>query len=173
MMEMANKIVADDEIENVGIMDGFMEDIEGLMDEIAEAEGMVAVGSEEDMSEIMDRRPDSPEILMNNLRGDYRSVDARREELADLVGFNAASETPDDVLALLHPVLAGQQEGVASLGALSPETMVPPRLRLQADCRCRLRCQRRRASVLYQWAWLMEAMSKIFKTVAARRALPL
>ena len=124
-MEMANKIVADDEIENVGIMDGFMEDIEGLMDEIAEAEGMVAVGSEEDMSEIMDRRPDSPEILMNNLRGDYRSVDARREELADLVGFNAASETPDDVLALLQPVLAGQQEGVASLGALSPETMVP------------------------------------------------
>ena len=103
-MEMAEnqtmQIVEDDEIENVGIMDGFMEGIEGLMDEIAEAEG-VAVDSDEDMSEIMDRRPDSPEVLMNNLRGDYRSVDARREELADLVGYNAATETPDDVLALL------------------------------------------------------------------------
>jgi len=120
-------MVEDDEIENVGIMDGFMEDIESLMDEISEAEG-VAVDSDEDMSEIMDRRPDSPEILMNNLRGDYRSVDARREELADLVGYNAATETPDDVLALLQPVLAQQQEGVAALDPLSsPEMMgMPP-----------------------------------------------
>ena len=114
-MEMAEnqtmQIVEDDEIENVGIMDGFMEGIEGLMDEISEAEG-VAVDSDEDMSEIMDRRPDSPEVLMNNLRGDYRSVDARREELADLVGYNAATETPDDVLALLQPVLAQQQQNL-------------------------------------------------------------
>ena len=122
-----NQTMEDHEIENVGIMDGFMEDIESLMDEISEAEG-VAVDSDEDMSEIMERRPDSPEVLMNNLRGDYRSVDARREELADLVGYNAATETPDDVLALLQPVLAQQQEGVAALDPLSsPEMMgMPP-----------------------------------------------
>jgi len=116
------QIVEDDEIENVGIMDGFMEDIESLMEEITEDEG-IASDSDEDMSEIMDRRPDSPEILMNNLRGDYRSIDARREELADLVGYNAATETPDDVLALLQPVLAQQQEGVAALGPLSSPEM--------------------------------------------------
>jgi len=121
------QVVEDDEIENVGIMDGFMEDIESLMEEITEDEG-IASDSDEDMAEIMDRRPDSPEILMNNLRGDYRSIDARREELADLVGYNAATETPDDVLALLQPVLAQQQEGVAALGPLSsPEmTGMPP-----------------------------------------------
>jgi hypothetical protein len=46
---------------------------------------------------------------MNNLRGDMRSIDARVEELADLVGYNAAADTPEDVLALLQPVLAQQQ----------------------------------------------------------------
>ena len=105
------KHVKDEEIENVGIMSGFMEDIEELMEEITEAEMNGKAG--EDMAMIMDRQPDSPEILMNNLRGDYRSVDARREELADLVGMKAAVETPDDVLALLQPVLA--QQGIESL----------------------------------------------------------
>lgn len=64
-------------------------------------------GDEADVSMIMDRRPDSPEILMNTLRGDVRSIDARREELADMVGYNAAMQTPDEVLAMLQPVLAG------------------------------------------------------------------
>jgi len=105
------KHVKDEEIENVGIMSGFMEDIEELMEEITEAEMNGKAG--EDMAMIMNRQPDSPEILMNNLRGDYRSVDARREELADLVGMKAAVETPDDVLALLQPVLA--QQGIESL----------------------------------------------------------
>ena len=105
------KHVKDEEIENVGIMSGFMDDIEELMEEITEAEMNGKAG--EDMAMIMNRQPDSPEILMNNLRGDYRSVDARREELADLVGMKAAVETPDDVLALLQPVLA--QQGIESL----------------------------------------------------------
>jgi hypothetical protein len=37
---------------------------------------------------MLGRTPDSPEILMNNLRGDMRSIDARRDELADLVGYS-------------------------------------------------------------------------------------
>ena len=94
--------------ENVGIMQGFMDafdddDLEGDEDE-------------EGMAETMERRPDSPEILMNNLRGDMRSIDARREELADLVGYAAASETPEPVLAMLQPVLA--QQGGGGIGGL-------------------------------------------------------
>jgi hypothetical protein len=93
--------ISEDDVENVGIMQGFMD---GEYDDEDENE------DDDSMSEkMLDRRPDSPEILMNNLRGDMRSIDARVEELADLVGYNAASETPEGVLALLQPVLAAQQ----------------------------------------------------------------
>ena len=102
MMEM------DDDVENVGIMQGFM-------DSMAE-EGDDEGDDDEDPEEKMERRPNTPEILMNNLRGDMRSVDARRDELADLVGFQAATETPDTVLAMLQPILA--QQGGGGIGAL-------------------------------------------------------
>ena len=110
------QMVDDDEIENVGIMSGFMDDLEELMSEI-DAEEME--GEDADMAAMMGRTPDSPEILMNNLRGDIRSIDARREELADLVGAREAEETPEGVLALLQPVLAQQQ-------AAPPMPMAPP-----------------------------------------------
>lgn len=135
MIKMAKEkiqMVDDDEIENVGIMSGFLDDIDELMEEI-EKEGQVEEGDDADMARILDRRPDSPEILMNNLRGDYRSIDARREELADRVGYNAAQQTPDEVLAMLQPVFA--QQGIAALpmggadvGALPMDAMtgMPP-----------------------------------------------
>lgn len=121
MMEM----VDDDQIENVGIMSGFMDDIEELMAEISEEEmnGMEE-GDEADMAQMMNRTPDSPEILMNNLRGDMRSIDARREELADLVGMREAEETPEGVLALLQPVLA-QQDAVAAMPMPMPMPAPP------------------------------------------------
>ena len=93
------------DVENVGIMQGFLDDMEDGPEEEDEDEG-------DEVS--MERRPDSPEILMNNLRGDMRSIEARRDELADLVGYAAASETPEPVLAMLQPILA--QGG--GLGAL-------------------------------------------------------
>jgi hypothetical protein len=102
------------DVENVGIMQGFkdlFEDEDPLMPE-----------EDMEMAELLGRTPDSPEILMNNLRGDMRSVDARRDELADLVGFQAAEETPEPVLAMLQPVLA-QQGGIGALpvpGAMPP-----------------------------------------------------
>jgi hypothetical protein len=99
MMEM------DDDVENTGIMQGFMDS----MSDDDEDEG-------DDPEAMMERRPDTPEILMNNLRGDMRSVSARRDELADLVGYQAATETPDSVLAMLQPVLA--QQGGGGIGAL-------------------------------------------------------
>lgn len=93
--------VSPEEADNVGIMQGFMEVVDSMEDDDYEDE-------DNDMAKMLDRRPDSPEILMNNLRGDMRSVDARVEELADLVGYRAAAETPTEVLALLQPVLASQ-----------------------------------------------------------------
>ena len=96
----------DDDIENMGIMQGFMD---SMADEGDDEGG-------EDPEMMMERRPDSPEILMNNLRGDMRSVDARRDELADLVGYQAATETPETVLAMLQPILA--QQGGGGIGAL-------------------------------------------------------
>jgi hypothetical protein len=126
------QMVDDDEVENVGIMSGFMDDIEELMEEIAQQE-TAGEGDDADMARILDRRPDSPEVLMNNLRGDYRSIDARREELADRVGYNAAQQTPDEVLAMLQPIFA--QQGIAALpmggadvGALPMDAMtgMPP-----------------------------------------------
>jgi hypothetical protein len=126
------QMVDDDEIENVGIMSGFLDDIDDLMEEI-EKEGQVEEGDDADMARILDRRPDSPEILMNNLRGDYRSIDARREELADRVGYNAAQQTPDEVLAMLQPIFAQQGIGAlpmggADVGALPMDAMtgMPP-----------------------------------------------
>ena len=104
---MNKKIMSeDDDIENMGIMQGFMD----LIDDEGDDEGG------EDPEVMMERRPDSPEILMNNLRGDMRSVDARRDELADLVGYQAATETPEQVLAMLQPILA--QQGGGGIGAL-------------------------------------------------------
>jgi len=114
--------------ENVGIMQGFMDDVHEMLgvDDMFDEEP----GEEDDggVAKAMGRRPNSPEILMNNLRGDMRSVDARIEELAEMVGYNAAASTPPEVLALLQPVL--KQQGIAALAAVAPAmpemAMAPP-----------------------------------------------
>lgn len=114
---MNKRMMEEDDIENVGIMQGFMDS----MSDEDEDEGD---DEDEDPKEKMERRPDTPEILMNNLRGDMRSVDARRDELADLVGYQAATETPDSVLAMLQPVLA-QQGGIGALPQSGPMAQGP------------------------------------------------
>lgn len=65
----------------------------------------------------MERSPQNPEILMNNLRGDMRSVDARYAELADMVGEEAAMDTPPEVLAILqdHFAMMDQPQGIGGL----------------------------------------------------------
>ena len=123
-------MVDEDQVENVGIMSGFMDDLEGLLEELSaeEMEGMKE-GDEADMARTMERSPDSPEILMNNLRGDMRSIDARREELSDLVGFREAEETPEGVLALLQPILGQQAEPMMppqGMPAMMPPQGMPP-----------------------------------------------
>lgn len=100
---------------NSGIMAGFDENMEDMQPE----------EPEEQMSP-MARTPQNPEILMNTLRGDMRSVDARVQELAQMVGEQAAQETPPEVLALLQAQLAAPQMPQGGIGALPQTPMMPP-----------------------------------------------
>ena len=95
-----------------GIMSGFEDDINAM--------------DEEDEMPPMARTPQNPEILMNNLRGDMRSVDARYEELAQMVGEEAAMATPPEVMAMLMGQM-GQQGGIGALpqGAAMPPPAMP------------------------------------------------
>lgn len=127
MFKKANKDVNP---ENVGIMQGFAD----MLDD-DELETIMGDSEEKDIdtATMQERTPKSPEILMNNLRGDMRSIDARVEELADLVGYNAAASTPTEVLALLQPVLAAEaQQGIGALPAAGisgqPPQGMPPSL---------------------------------------------
>jgi hypothetical protein len=99
-----------------GIMSGFdMED----MDEMEDSENAAL----EEMPP-MARTPQNPEILMNTLRGDMRSVDARYMELAQMVGEEAAMETPPEVLAMLMGQMGAQQGGIGALP--QGQEMMPP-----------------------------------------------
>lgn len=105
---------------NSGILSGFDMDEMGEMPEPEE--------SSEEMPQ-MARTPQNPEILMNTLRGDMRSVDARYQELAQMVGEEAAMETPPEVLAMLQMQLGAQQGGIGALpGAqgMAPAGMPQP-----------------------------------------------
>ena len=107
------------EAQNSGILSGFMDSEEDDMEEQASPEDQ----SLEELP-VMARTPQNPEILMTNLRGDMRSLDARYVELAQMVGEQAAMETPPEVLAMLMGQL-GQQAG--GIGALPQgQTMTPP-----------------------------------------------
>jgi hypothetical protein len=100
---------------NSGIMAGFDENMEDMRPE----------EPEEQMSP-MARTPQNPEILMNTLRGDMRSMDARVQELAQMVGDQAAQETPPEVLALLQAQLAAQQMPQSGIGGLPQSAGMPP-----------------------------------------------
>jgi hypothetical protein len=116
--------VPDDQVENVGIMQGFLDDEDDLESMLGRDEDEEETSEEDQNNESMSRTPRTPEILMNNLRGDMRSMDARVEELADLVGYNAAMDTPEEVLMLLQPVLAKQGIGGLPAGGAAPA--MPP-----------------------------------------------
>jgi len=97
---------------NSGIMAGFEDEMPEAPEE-----------STEEMPQ-MARTPQNPEILMNTLRGDMRSVDARYQELAQMVGEDAAMETPPEVLAMLMGQMGAQQGGIGSLP--QGQEMAPP-----------------------------------------------
>ena len=99
-------------VRNSGIMAGFEDD------------DMLEAPEKEDEMPVMARTPQNPEILMNNLRGDMRSVDARYQELAQMVGDEAAQvgrgaqPGEDDQLrqSLPLPGRAGEPQGRESQG---------------------------------------------------------
>jgi hypothetical protein len=94
----------------------------GFEDEMPEA-------PEDNVEEMpqMARTPQNPEILMNTLRGDMRSVDARYQELAQMVGEDAAMETPPEVLAMLQMQLGAQPQQQGGIGSLpQAQGMAPP-----------------------------------------------
>ncbi len=101
------------DVNNVGIMQGFAEDDGEEMGMEPEQEAAPS-----------DRSPSDPEVLMNNLRGDYRSVDARYMELAQMVGEEAASQTPPEVLAMLQMQMAPPAGGIGDLQGMQPA--MPP-----------------------------------------------
>jgi len=107
------------ESRNSGIMAGFEDEMPEEMPEEPET----------DMPQ-MARTPQNPEILMNTLRGDMRSTNARVQELAQMVGEQAAQETPPEVLALLQTQLAAPQGGIGALpqgqGMAPPPMGMPP-----------------------------------------------
>lgn len=103
------------EAQSSGIMSGFdMDEMEDDVDGNADMEDMPP----------MARTPQNPEILMNTLRGDMRSVDARYMELAQMVGEEAAMETPPEVLAMLMGQMGAQQGGIGALP--QGQAMAPP-----------------------------------------------
>lgn len=103
---------------NSGIMAGFEEDEDMMEEEMAEE------------TPPMTRSPQNPEILMNNLRGDIRSIDARYLELAQMVGEEAAMETPPEVLAMLQSQMGAQAAppppAAGGIGALPQTPQMPP-----------------------------------------------
>ena len=94
---------------NSGIMAGFD------MDEMEDMNEMPEPSETSEEMPQMSRTPQNPEILMNNLRGDVRSVDARYYELAQMVGEEAAMETPPEVLAMLQGQFQQQAGGIGGL----------------------------------------------------------
>ena len=101
----------------------------GIMQGFDDEEPKDIEENDDDMMEEVSRRsPSSPEILMNNLRGDMRSVDARYQELAEMVGEDVAMETPPEVLAMLQSQFTAQQapSGISGLPAGGAPMAPPP-----------------------------------------------
>jgi hypothetical protein len=105
--------------ENVGIMSGFKDD-EGMASEILK-EG-------ETQQKAVDESADYVE-LMDAIRGNDKTEEQRRDELAGVVGEADANKTPDSVLVLVQPVMqmldaTTASEGIAQMD--QGQMMMPP-----------------------------------------------
>jgi len=57
-----------------------------------------------------------PESLINAIRGNQKPLEARYQELAQLVGSQDAMQTPESVLALVQPALMMTEQGAVDSG---------------------------------------------------------
>lgn len=93
---------------------------EAAMLQEAEA-GAMARGQElgvqyaQDMMQGIDQAQ-STEDLINALRGNDKTLDSRRSELAGFVGQDDANQTPESVLAMVQPVIMMTEEGMMDSG---------------------------------------------------------
>lgn len=81
---------------------------------------------EDTEDDFADRTPENLEIIANNLRGDVKSLDERYEELAELIGEEAAAQTPEEALVLMQKNLAAQQPQQPPQGGMPPQGGNPP-----------------------------------------------
>ena len=86
----------------------------------SEALGGIASGIETLFQNI--DKAENPEEIMNAIRGDEQSVEARRTELAQLVGEEDANKTPESVLTIVQPLMTVIEStgGIASLDVEPP-----------------------------------------------------
>ena len=104
--------------EGTGITSGLTpptDDVTGAMSQVAQ--GFDQMNTEIDSAE-------DYEGIMNALRGDERSTEERRDELAQHVGEKDANQTPDSVLTLVQPLfeamtVAEQAQGPGMTGSLN------------------------------------------------------
>ena len=59
---------------------------------------------------------ETPKDIMDSIRGDDKSVEERRTELAEFVGEEDANQTPDTVLAMVQPTIMLTERGAMDSG---------------------------------------------------------
>jgi hypothetical protein len=59
---------------------------------------------------------ETPKDIMDSIRGDDKSVEERRTELAEFVGDEDANQTPDTVLAMVQPTIMLTERGAMDSG---------------------------------------------------------
>jgi hypothetical protein len=88
------------------------------MDPVAQVEQGAAMQAEQFGQQMMSGldSAETPEEVINAIRGNQRPLEARYGELAGIVGQEDAQKTPETVLALLQPVMMMTEQGAMDSG---------------------------------------------------------
>jgi hypothetical protein len=95
---------------------------EQIGEQLAQAEadvGAQGVGIGQELAKRMLEGLDSaetPKDIMDSIRGDDKSVEERRTELAEFVGDEDANQTPETVLAMVQPTIMLTERGAMDSG---------------------------------------------------------
>ena len=95
------------------------EQIGEQMAQVESDAGAMGVGIGQELVNRMMQGLDSaetPKDLMDSIRGNDRSVDERRTELAEFVGEEDAEQTPETVLAMVQPTIMLTERGAMDSG---------------------------------------------------------
>ena len=95
------------------------EQIGEQMAQVESDAGAMGVGVGQELVNRMMQGLDSaetPKDIMDSIRGNDRSVDERRTELAEFVGEEDAEQTPETVLAMVQPTIMLTERGAMDSG---------------------------------------------------------